>query len=194
MIVAMVALYLIAASLEVVGLGMAYAGFAQTWGEFGRGGKFHHMLAREFSSHAGKAGRRAKHLWYRLIRKSVDQTIHVGSAQASVSVGGVAVGHASEPLPSFGDDPEAFARAVGARLSKLEGDAALGKSALDREREQRKQQDVQITREFDNRVGQLEHLSKKVAVDGLFLQFSGWVCILLGVILGLVADLLSLGR
>jgi hypothetical protein len=181
-------LVIVAGVCEAAGLGLAAHGFRRTWREFGTGEKFSVVVWQPIADRL----RHGRDWTGRTIRKVFRRppqpgTIQAEGASSRKRMMAWQVREGFGPMPPL-ERPDDFVEALQQRLQRVYDVAQQAQATATVEREDREKAVSQVRSEFNDRLGEVEQLSRTVAVGGLAEQVYGWSLVVVGVVLGTVAN------
>ncbi|MBB5791770.1 hypothetical protein [Jiangella mangrovi] len=179
--------YSIAMAFDLLGLLLAAIGFNQTWNEHGVGKLWDPWRKK------GRVARRRLVTWVRRVlrRPAKHATVRPATARLNVTLGAAAIGTVLPRLPDVAD-LTAFAAAVQERLNELNAQANRHEGELRKEIRARELAESDMRADLGREIRRVEGLTKRIATGGLRMQIVGWSLVLVGTVLGGVANLVAL--
>jgi hypothetical protein len=192
MLLVVILLYSLAGIFEAAGLLLAGRGFYRTWSEFGTGESLRGVTLGPVARRASAGVAWVEHWVSRLLRRPVSARVHAVAADATIHMTARVTARVDfGPLPSVLEDPEQFAAEVHRRIQSLHEKVQATQDSIGDESGAREQEAAELRSQLDARAGEIEQLSKTVAVGGLVDQIYGWLLIVAGVALGTLGNLIQ---
>ena len=181
----LVALLALAGALEIAGLSLAAVGFIRTWREHAPGLDYwqpHKAMART-------ARERAVRRIRQMIGRPAPQHVTLGAAHINVSAIALdARAHVTwGPLPDPADPPALVAE-LHRRINELHAALQQAQYDITDERKARETADEAAHAAMREEVEAVVRSTQRVAVGGLHLQVAGWFLVLVGIVVGTVAN------